>query len=58
MPVTASILEFRVSRSQVLRHLSRGKRSIAAPTDPVAEILDDYSEGVILEGDRVDTTIE
>ena len=40
------------------RYVSRVKVRQTQPDRAVAEILNDYSEGVIQEGDRVDTSIE
>ncbi|MCH1494793.1 MAG: hypothetical protein L7U72_06145 [Rubripirellula sp.] len=40
------------------RYMGKLKVRNAEPDRSVAEILDDYSEGILQEGDRVDTTIE
>jgi len=40
------------------RYVTRLKVRRTEPDRSVAQILDDYSEGIIREGDRVDTTIE
>jgi len=40
------------------RYVTRLQVRRTEPDRSVAQILDDYSEGIIREGDRVDTTIE
>lgn len=40
------------------RYVGKLRVRITEPNRAVAEILKDYSEGLILEGDRVDTTLE
>ncbi len=48
--------ELEVSRQG--RYIGRLRIRSVEPNRSVAEILRDYAEGIILEGDRVDTTIE